>query len=94
MTSLQIIILFGAILQFVFELFLKIKNERHISSMRSEMPKGVNAIMDESVWRKATDYSIEKKQILQNRGVFGDRVLSGSSSPSFSMDLFDLVDVR
>jgi hypothetical protein len=44
MTSLQIIILLGAILQFVFELFLKIKNERHMSSMRSEMPKGVNAI--------------------------------------------------
>ena len=71
MTSLQMIILLGAILQFVFELFLKIKNERHMSSMRSEMPKGVNAIMTESVWRKATDYSIEKSKFSRIEEFFG-----------------------
>ena len=60
MTSLQIIILVAALAQFVFELFLKLKNERHMASMRSVIPSGVEAVMDEDTWKKATDYSIEK----------------------------------
>ncbi|MED5281920.1 MAG: hypothetical protein VYA10_10605, partial [Verrucomicrobiota bacterium] len=62
MTSLQIIILVAALAQFVFELFLKLKNERHMASMRSVIPSGVEAVMDEDTWKKATDYSIEKSK--------------------------------
>ena len=62
MTSLQIIIIVAALFQLVFEFVLKLKNEKHMSSMRSEIPSRIHAIMDETVWRKATDYSIEKSK--------------------------------
>ena len=51
--------LVAALARFVFELFLKLKNER-IWLPEIGNSVRVEAVMDEDTWKKATDYSIEK----------------------------------
>ncbi|HAE12564.1 MAG TPA: hypothetical protein DCG39_13075, partial [Opitutae bacterium] len=71
MTEIQMIVLCAAVVQVLFEFFLKRSNERHLLAMKDNPPADSHEIMDESTWRRATDYSLAKSRFSTIEEIFG-----------------------
>ena len=62
MTELQIIIVVLAVCQFLFEYYLKVLNEGHISKLMEKQPENSKSLMDEETWDKTSKYSLSKSK--------------------------------
>ncbi|MAN38017.1 MAG: hypothetical protein CMI21_10455 [Opitutae bacterium] len=71
MTEIQMIALCAAVVQVLFEFFLKRSNERHLLAMKDNPPADSHEIMDESTWKRATDYSLAKSRFSTIEEIFG-----------------------
>ena len=71
MTELQIIIVVLAVCQFLFEYYLKVLNEGHISNLMEKQPESSKSLMDEETWNKTSRYSLSKSKFSRSEEVFG-----------------------
>ena len=71
MTDIQTIVLCAAVAQILFEYFLRNANERHLLDMKETPPTAIDGLMDETTWKKATDYSIAKSRYSTCEDIFG-----------------------
>jgi STE24 endopeptidase len=71
MTELQIIIVVLAVCQFLFEYYLKVLNEGHVSNLMDKQPETSKSLMDQETWLKASNYSLSKSKFSRIQEVFG-----------------------
>lgn len=71
MTELQIIIVVLALCQFLFEYYLKVLNEGHISKLMGKQPENSKSLMDEETWDKTSKYSLSKSKFSRAEEIFG-----------------------
>ena len=71
MTDLQAIIVLMAICQFIFEYYLKVLNEKHISGLIDNQPEHSKSLMDYETWKKASHYSLSKSKFSRVEEVLG-----------------------
>lgn len=71
MTELQIIIVVLAVCQFLFEYYLKVLNEAHVSRLMDVQPEDSKSLMDNETWKKASNYSLSKSRFSRLQEVFG-----------------------
>ena len=71
MTELQIIVVALAVCQFLFEYYLKVLNEGHVSKLMTEQPESSKSLMDDETWEKTSKYSLSKSKFSRLQEVFG-----------------------
>ena len=71
MTELQIIVVALAVCQFLFEYYLKVLNEGHVSKLMTEQPESSKSLMDDETWEKTSRYSLSKSKFSRLQEVFG-----------------------
>ena len=71
MTELQIIVVALAVCQFLFEYYLKVLNEGHVSKLMTEQPESSKSLMDDETWAKTSKYSLSKSKFSRLQEVFG-----------------------
>ena len=71
MTELQIIVVALAVCQFLFEYYLKVLNEGHVSKLMTEQPENSKSLMDDETWTKTSKYSLSKSKFSRLQDVFG-----------------------
>ncbi|MAL85355.1 MAG: hypothetical protein CMI23_03235 [Opitutae bacterium] len=71
MTELQIIVVALAVCQFLFEYYLKVLNEGHVSKLMTEQPESSKSLMDDETWEKTSKYSLSKSKFSRLQDVFG-----------------------
>ena len=71
MTELQIIVVALAVCQFLFEYYLKVLNEGHVSKLMTEQPENSKSLMDDETWEKTSKYSLSKSKFSRLQEVFG-----------------------
>ena len=71
MTELQIIVVALAVCQFLFEYYLKVLNEGHVSKLMTEQPENSKSLMDDETWAKTSKYSLSKSKFSRLQDVFG-----------------------
>ena len=82
MTELQIIIVVLAVCQFLFEYYLKVLNEGHVSNLMDKQPETSKSLMDQETWLKASNYSLSKSKFSRIQEVL---LFSSRSSSTFCL---------